>query len=93
MAGSESKLHRTRGIGPSSGVVDPPLVIYGLVTGILAVGAGALVSHAEPHFGALARAGSLLTTVAISLVAALFARSGLEWFLRGARDSDHPGQQ
>jgi hypothetical protein len=52
--GPGPKLHQARRIGRSSGSIDAPLVIYGLLTGILAVGAGVLVGHVEPQFGGLA---------------------------------------
>lgn len=65
-----------------------PLAVYGLVTGVLAVGAGALVMHAERQLGELTKASSLLATVLIAVVAALSADWALNWLLPPNRSSD-----
>jgi hypothetical protein len=75
-----------------AGSVDLPLVAYGLVTGILAVGAGALVANAHRYFGSFTGATSLLTTLAVAALSSLATDAVLGWLLppRGTDSSRHP---
>lgn len=65
----------------TAGWVDLPLVAYGLATGILAVGAGALVANAHRYFGSFTSATSLLTIVAVAALSSLAADTVLGWLL------------
>lgn len=72
---------RSRAVAQFSVSLDVPLVIYGLTTGVLAVGACALVTRADQQLGALTKIISLLVTVTIVVAASLFGDSLLRWLL------------
>jgi hypothetical protein len=71
----------SRTVAPHLGFLDVPLVLYGLTTGVLAVGAGALVTRAEQQLGPLAKAISPIVTATIATLACVFGDSLLRWLL------------
>jgi len=67
------------------GSLDTALVVFGLATGVLAVGAGELVDHAERQLGAFTGMTSLLVTLTIAVVAVRFGDPLLGWLRARAR--------
>lgn len=93
MADPETEMTPSRMRPSPPGAIDLPLAIYGLVTGVLAVGGSSLVVHAQRQPGALTRASSLLATVLIAVAGGVLAESILGWFLalrRGAGSCEPP---
>jgi hypothetical protein len=80
-----------RSLRRSAWPVDLPLVTYGLATGILAVSAGTLVTHAHRYIGSLTGATALLATLAVAVLSSLAADAVLRWILplRGTDSSRH----
>jgi hypothetical protein len=86
----ETARRGSQAMGPAKRSVDLPLVAYGLVVGILAVGANTLVSRAAQPLGVFARDVSFMVVVAMAVAASLTADSILGWLRdpRG-RSRDH----
>jgi hypothetical protein len=61
--------------------IDVPLVAYGLATGILAVGAGTLVTHAHRYIGSLTEATAVLATLTVAVLSSLASDAVLGWLL------------
>ena len=70
--------------------IDLALIVYGLVVGILAVEAGAIIGHAARPFGPFAKDISFLTMVTVAVTASLAADSILGWLRRGPRGPNDP---
>ncbi len=75
------EVDRSRAVALLSAALDVPLVIYGLTTGMLAVGASALVNQAGRLLGALTGVMSLLVLVTIVVAASRFGDLLLGWLL------------
>jgi hypothetical protein len=85
---SGPRTERHRAVALRSEILDIPLVIYGLTTGVLAVTAGVLVTRADEQLGSLTKAISVLVTATIAVGSILFGDSILRWLFplfRGSR--------
>jgi hypothetical protein len=69
-----------------------PVVVYGLATGLLAVGAGVAIPQALNQLGSFTKVISVLVTATIAIAAIFFSDSILGWLfprLRRSRGAHH----
>lgn len=79
--GGQRERSRVSRVLPRPRGIDRPLIIYGLVTGVLAVGAGTLTLRGTGRLGTLGVTLSVLVTVALVVIAVITAEPILRWIV------------
>ena len=72
---------RSSRAGTDSRATDGPVLAYGLVTGILAVSAGVIVTRPLERLAGARPLVSIVTTLAVAAAATLFAAPILGWLI------------
>jgi hypothetical protein len=76
-----SETSRPIRVVPRRPAIDKPLLAYGLVTGILAVSAGVIVSSQFDRWGGMRQPVSIITALVVASLAIIFASRILGWVL------------